>query len=261
MDDSQDVEQYDGTLGVSRAFVAARQRAVGQIQWNEDLADRYEDPGDVAGARWCSGTLIWDDLFLTAGHCFDQNPPGWVVPRIDGTSNPIPRGEISTNMHVNFNFQRDPQGNLREERSFPILGLVEDQFGGLDYAVVRVGGKPARGFGLTPVSPSDAAVADTICIIGHPLGNPKRVEAGPVTDFHDTRIGYNDIDTAGGNSGSGILFGPAGTIVGVHTNGGCDEDAIGHNHGRRISALLRRSATLRDTSAAMDLVQTWCSLY
>lgn len=37
-DDSQPVEQYDGTLGVSQAFVTTRQASVGQLQWDDNLA-------------------------------------------------------------------------------------------------------------------------------------------------------------------------------------------------------------------------------
>ena len=39
-DDSQDVELYDGTLGVSTAFVASRERPVGQVAWNSNLANK-----------------------------------------------------------------------------------------------------------------------------------------------------------------------------------------------------------------------------
>ena len=43
-DDSQPVEQYDGTLGVTTAFVNAHQSAVCQVQWNDNLASVYTDP-------------------------------------------------------------------------------------------------------------------------------------------------------------------------------------------------------------------------
>ena len=40
-DDSQEVEQYDGTLGVTVAFVNAHERPVVQVQWNSDLAATF----------------------------------------------------------------------------------------------------------------------------------------------------------------------------------------------------------------------------
>ena len=81
-----------------------------------------------------------------------------------------------------------------------------------------------------------------LCIISHPEGRPKSIEAGPASDFTETEIGYNSLDTLGGSSGGGILLSPAGTIVGVHTTGGCD--TVGHNLGHRITSLIAPSPIL-----------------
>ncbi|MGH9243585.1 MAG: trypsin-like serine peptidase [Acidimicrobiales bacterium] len=241
--DAQEVEQYDGALGPTTAFVAAHERPVGQLQWNDDLATKYAQPGNVSGVRWCSGTLISCDLFLSAGHCFDRSGGGWSRPIDGATGEVISEAEIATNMHVNFNYQLDPDGNLRTEDSFPVLELVEYRLGSLDFAVVRLGGNPGRHYGYTRVATGDAAVGDLLTIIGHPMGLPKKIEAGPLTDLHAQWLGYNDIDTLGGNSGSGVL-GPDGRVVGVHTNGGCDPSMTGHNHGVRISSILAASPTV-----------------
>ena len=244
-DDSQPIEQYDGTLGVSTKFAATHERPVGQLQWNANLADVYDNPGNVSNVRWCTGTLITHDLFLTAGHCFDENPNNWTVPRINGTNTPIPPSEIATIQHVNFNFQDDPNGNPRAESQFAIEELIEYRLDGLDFAIVRLKGSPGARFGIGKIASRDPSIGEMMAIIGHPAGVPKRIEAGPVTEFQGHRIRYNDIDTLGGNSGSAIWHSPSGRIVGVHTNGGCNRDGTGSNFGVRISRIRQASPTIR----------------
>lgn len=259
-DDSQDVEQYDGSLGVTQAFVNQHQRPVGVLRWNSNLASIYDNPGNVAGVRWCTGTLISNDLFITAGHCFDQTGGGWQRPRINGTTNIIPPSEIATNMSVEFGYQRAPDGTVRTPTSVAVVELVEYRLGGLDFAIARLTGTPGTTWGFTRIAQADAAVGDMLCIIGHPAGQPKRIEAGPLTSFEAERIRYNDIDTLGGNSGSGILRASDGRIVGIHTNGGCNAQMTGSNFGMRISSLLNASPTLRNlpttTSVIADMVAT-----
>jgi len=250
-DDSQPVEQYNGTLGVTTAFVAAHQSAVGQLQWNNNLAALYTNPGNVSGIRWCTGTLISNDLFLSAGHCFDQTGGGWVRPVDNTTGATISNAEIATNMHVNFNYQVDPSGVLRTEQSYPILSLVEYRLGGLDFSIVQLGGNPGATWGVTQVATTDAASGNMLCIIGHPAGWPKRIEAGPCLNVSGTTITYDDIDTLGGNSGSGVLRALDGRIVGVHTNGGCGPSSpgAGSNSGVRITSIIAQSPTLQAITA------------
>ena len=250
VDDSQEVEQYDGTLGVSAEFVAARQSAAAQVQWNDNLASVFTNPGNVSGVRWGSGTMITADIFLTCGHLFDDDANGWNLPRDNASGAIISPADKAINMRVNFNFQEDPDGNLRPEQSFPITQLVEYRINGLDFAVCRLGGNPGATFGTTRVAIEDAAVNDMICIIGHPAGLPKRIEAGPATQLDGNAIRYNDIDTLGGNSGSGILHANTQSLVGVHTNGGCNNAGTGSNSGVRVSAILRESPTVRNIAHA-----------
>lgn len=264
-DDSQPVEQYDGTLGVTTAFVDTHETAVAQVQWNSNLAAAYDDPGNVSGVRWGSGTMITADLFLTCGHLFDQTGGGWSRPKVDGTTNVISPQEIATNMHLNFGYQHDEDGTIQPGQSYAITELVEYRLGGVDMAICRVAGNPGSIHGTTAVSTTDANTDEMLCIIGHPAGMPKRIEAGPTTDVTSTQLRYDDIDTLGGNSGSGVLSGVTGRIVGVHTNGGCN--SAGFNYGVPIEAFRAVSPTLQglgsiptlaalDTSVVADTIAT-----
>lgn len=254
-DDSQPVEQYDGSLGVTQAFVNNNQSAVGVLRWHSNLADVYTNPGNVAGQRWCTGTLITNNLFLTAGHCFDQTGGTWRRPRVNGTTNIISPQEIATRMNVEFDYQVNSAGTLKTPVSVGIEELIEYRLDGLDFAIVRLAGSPGTQFGTTGLAPDDGNVGDMLCIIGHPAGQPKRIEAGPLTSFDAHRVRYNDIDTLGGNSGSGILRASDGCIVGVHTNGGCNEAMTGSNFGVRISRVRDASPTIQGLSAHTNRIR------
>ena len=165
-DDTQDVETYDGTLGVTRDFVDRHERPVGQLQWLEEFAKRFagpdESPGNVAGVRWGSGGLIDEFTFITAGHCLDQTGGGWQRPRRGGLV--IEPEEIATLMRVNFNYQiAGDTGQLQPVAHFPVVKLFEYRLGGLDYAILELGKNEAEQspgglFGTLKVAAQDLRV-------------------------------------------------------------------------------------------------------
>ena len=251
-DESQDVELYDGTLGVPREFVANHESSVGHLRWLDDLAQRFagsgESPGNVAGLGWGTGALIEPDLFLTAGHSFDGEGNGWRRPSRNGR--PVPASELATSMRVVFNYQVDREtGEVREGESFPVVELVEYRLSGLDYAIIRLGANPAGQrpgdrYGKLSVAAKDVEQPrSTLCVIQHPDGGPKRVEAGPMFRNVAGRIEYKDLDTLGGASGAPVLS-LQGEIVGVHTNGGCSAFS-GANYGTAIGIIRQASEVLR----------------
>jgi hypothetical protein len=245
--DSQDVELYDGTFDeVSIDFVSGHQPMVGDLRWKGDLKFRYTNPGNVNGLRICSGTLIDDNLFLTAGHCI--TPPsdkGHRVPLDNVTGLPIGNDERATNMRVEFNYQLDNMGTDRSPVEFDVVALVEHHHSTLlDYAILQLDGDPGQSFGVAPVLARDPSPGSSICVIGHPDGVPKRVAAGTAANTVASWIPYRDLNTADGSSGAGILDSPEGPLIGVHIGGNCDKPG-GANFAMRIGALLPESPTLQ----------------
>ena len=257
-DESQDVEEYDGSLGVTQEFVKRHEPAIGQLQWRSDLRTRFtgrNHPGNVNGERWSTGSLIAEDLFLTAGHSFDSNlrQTAWVVPKRNGVS--IAPKEIARLMRVNFNYQivggSRPQ-RVRTVSSFPVEELLEYREQGVDYAIVRLGRDSA---GRLPVEVTRktlkvaaadlTAVGATLCVIQHPNRQPKRIEAGTLQSNDGRRITYADIDSAGFASGSPVLS-LSGEIVGVHVFGGCTPQSPrrGFNYGVASGAIRAASRLL-----------------
>ncbi|MEO8036082.1 MAG: serine protease [Acidobacteriota bacterium] len=185
--------------------------------------------------------MIADDLFLTAGHCFNpKQEKGWICPSRKGVT--ITPAEIAPLMQVNFKWQYEGHTqNLRPTDSFPVVELLECEWLGLDYAIVRIGrngNNQLPNYRTLTVARQDVTTkGEMLCIIQHGAKTPKRVATGPMTDNRAGIISYDTLDTYGGASGAPI-FGEAGSIVGVHTNGDC---AQGANYGQAIGAILKVS--------------------
>lgn len=211
-DDSQFVNSYNGTLGPTVAFVTANKTSKGAM----------ESTNATNSSKYCSGTLISANTFLTAGHCVDSSTVG---------------------DYVSFNYERAAGSTtLLTQDHYRIDAVLEDALGGVDYAIVRLAGSPGTKWGIATVATADPAVGAAATIIGHPEGKPKMIEAGTINSFSGNNIRYGNIDTLGGNSGSGILD-SSGRVIGVHTNGGCTASG-GLNFGMRISRVRAVSSLL-----------------
>jgi len=208
--------------------------------------------------------MITDDLYITAGHCFDQDGGGWTRPERNGQT--IEPGEIATLMRVNFKYQINGGTNqVRAGESFPVVELIEHRLGGLDFAIARLGANadgvlPGAKYGRIQVAAQDLTEdAAILCVIQHPNGSPKKVEAGPMRDNQGGRITYDSLDTLGGSSGAPVLS-LAGELVGVHTNGGCSAFS-GFNYGVAIGAIREASGSLAgsDESKQKELGKSYSS--
>lgn len=250
--DYQHVERYDGSLGPSANFIEAHQGAVGLIQWNDDLESIYTNPGNVGNTPWCTGTMVSPNLLLTSGHCFTPKKNdniGWDTPIDDATGAELTPEAAALNMQVNFNYQRDSAGSMRDKTTVKIVALREHKLSGLDFAVVELEGTPGGTFGSTLMDVELPNHGDQLTMIQHPDGMAKMVDAGRYdglktkTNSH-SHMRYIDLDTSGGSSGAALLN-HLGRIVGIHSRAGCTRSG-GANHGVLISDIISVSSLLTE---------------
>ena len=213
--DLQNVNSYDGSLGQPVDFVVKHKGAVAA------LAEGSPQNSD----KFCSGTMISEDLFLTASHCVDSEIVGkWAV----------------------FNYEVKGARELLPQDHFKVEAIVEEGFNGkpsLDYAILKIEGKPGLKYGFTPVRATLPEEGHLMTIIQHPQGGPKMIESGPMAGEEGNYMLYADLDTEPGSSGSGVMD-AEGFVVGVHTNGGCTGQG-GANRGVKMTDIAQSSATIK----------------
>ena len=203
--DWQDVESYDGSLGPSKSYVLKTEKPVGRLILPIDNSNK---------AYQCTGTIIAKGNFLTAGHCYD-----------DSKVNP-------KNSFVQFNYQKDTNGNTRTPIRYNVKQLLEHRKGNLDYAIISFKNNPTKKYSPRLITEKLPKINDELTIIQHPNGIPKVIEAGNYSGLNGNYISYIDLDTSGGSSGSGVLN-SAEKLIAVHTNGGCNSSG-GANKGVSI---------------------------
>ncbi len=217
--DLQQVNSYDGNLGQPVDFVNAHKNPVGAM----------EDSGSDKADKFCSGTLIGENLFLTASHCVDSSTP--------------------KSQYIALNYEKVKGSNsLLPQKHFKITKVVESHLGGLDYAILQLDGKPGAEFGWTKLRAVTPANGEKLTIIQHPSGEPKQIEIGNMVGTEGTYMKYEDLDTEPGSSGSGVLD-ANGNVVGVHTNGGCFSSG-GANRGVLLSEIVKVSKVVKELNTA-----------
>jgi hypothetical protein len=183
-----------------------------------DIQDR-EDAVVLIDGR-CTGTLIEASagpVVMTAGHCVGLGDRVLLV----------------------FNFEDESDG----ERLVTEGSVIEQAFEP-DYALIALDVLPA----VTPVLLTTQA-SERLAIIQHPRGRPKVIAEGRYLDSCNQLVYYADLDTLVGSSGAGVLN-RQGHLLGIHTDGDCDETGRGANRGWTAEVIVEASPYLRSADIA-----------
>ncbi|WP_164012352.1 trypsin-like peptidase domain-containing protein [Pyxidicoccus trucidator] len=188
-----------------------------QVDNNLCATERFlSDPSPA----FCSGTLIDDDLVLTAGHCITA--------------------ANCANTRFVFNFYRATPLALQTVTTQDIfscssvvarqLAVVNGQ--NLDFAVVRLDRSAVPRFTPAPVRSENAAlpVGQGVAVIGSGSGIPYKIDSGgSVRDSRTATLDFfvANTDTFGGNSGSGVYDLLWQSVVGILVRGETDYVANG----------------------------------
>lgn len=173
---------------------------------------------DDPAPAWCSGTLIDDDLVLTAGHCMET------------------ADDCATTRFV-FKFYKTANGVLENITSADIFScksivarkLVESGDRYVDFAIIKLDRSAAPRFTPAPIRPGNDALAvgQNVAVIGSGSGIPFKIDSGG--SVRTNNAAYKDYfiattDTFGGNSGSGVYETVNNTVAGILVFG--DKDYV-----------------------------------
>jgi hypothetical protein len=235
------------------------------LQWKseEEIKEQlgYEVKGNIWDKKWCTGTVIAENLVLTAGHCFLTRTGQEIDPRRryktpfrehNGQITRLKPKELVPLFKIVSDYERDKvTGNITSKKNDDNVVVGYKEFSAkylddtvLDYAIIEV--RMKNEYVPMKISPVDLEEGKPAAIIHHPGGGSKRISVGDITSFNGLHYTYSDIDTLGGSSGAPIIN-RNGEIVGVHLYGGCRDE--GGNRGIRIEALKANSPVLRSLMA------------
>lgn len=165
---------------------------------------------------FCSGFLVGPDLFVTAGHCIEDQDG------CDGISMVFGFGLGKENQDLS----RVDAKNVYHCKSI-VRRELQQTNEGVDYAVIKLD-RAVEGRAPLKLRRTGAVhVGDAIATIGHPSGLPTKITDGAKVRSIKAEQPFfmANLDTYGGNSGSAVFNMVTGEVEGILVRGETDFDS------------------------------------
>ncbi|HNW43250.1 MAG TPA: serine protease [Elusimicrobiales bacterium] len=162
---------------------------------------------------FCSGSLVGEDLIMTAGHCIKTEADCAATKLVFGFK-VAKAGDAGTS-------------SVAKSEVYSCASIVKRHLDpsvlGADYALIKLDRK-VTGHKALAINRTGKIAKDTkIFVIGHPSGMPLKVAAdSKVRDASKTGYFIADLDTFGGNSGSAVFNLATNKIEGILVRGDND---------------------------------------
>jgi len=193
-----------GDITITGSTAKLKTESYGQSQ-GLCTTERFFDQGTAA---FCSGSLIGEDLVLTAGHCVT-----------DATS--------CANVRFVFGFSIRTQGadptTVSKDEVYGCSQIIKrEQVGtGADYGLIKLDRKVTNHTPLT-IKRAASVVGGKLLVIGQPTGLPTKVADGKVRAITNPGFILTNLDTFAGNSGSAVFDATTGQVEGILVRGDAD---------------------------------------
>lgn len=165
-------------------------------------------------AAFCSGSLVAEDLVLTAGHCIQDSTDCSNTSLVFGYAAKDANDKVS-----------GVKGNDVYHCAKVIKQVLESN--GTDFTIIQLDRKVAGRMPLPVRRQGVVTVGDNLTVIGHPSGLPVKVAGGGVVRSVNEKYFVTNLDTYGGNSGSAVFNTVSGDIEGVLVRGDSDFTSSG----------------------------------
>lgn len=189
---------------------------------------------------FCSGTLVGEDVIMTAGHCVLDEAKcadtkfvfGYALKKAGDYPRSVPAGDVYDCKNIIKRDLDDGQGGF-----FSNLVSVFHGGPGPDFALVRLDRKVTGRRPLAIHRKAKPANGDQLFVIGHPVGLPVKVAgSAKVRDASPSYFFKADLDTFGGNSGSAVFNARTNLIEGILVRG--DVDFVSSPAGCRVASVV-----------------------